>query len=362
MADMAESSTIPYKNDKPVVLRVKRKAFQSPVEALWLEINERPVKRPLLDFENLSISDSSSKVEELKIKKVFVQHVETLSSLEVPLNVLQSFAQPESVKAVESDASSEEKRRFFKTENKQDMLLLKSKQKQEVLAKNARFEQIWNSRKGKKEAMHDEPLHEMCHLYDIVRVDDEETAINVQKLEEEELEDQRLMSSFLPLLREFIPSAAEEIETDIQDFVSKQVSKDDYVYDLYAVKDEIDIPQEDASNPFPLVQVDDDDGFYDGLDGSEYASDDSNAENNPLNEYPDEESSADDEEVESKTSTDESEEHESGSNKFSEPEDGGERDWLEDEVPLYGEEIYGNYDGGVYDDDDDEDNRKYTYP
>lgn len=26
-----------------------------------LEINERPVKRPLLDFENLSISDSSSK-------------------------------------------------------------------------------------------------------------------------------------------------------------------------------------------------------------------------------------------------------------------------------------------------------------
>lgn len=34
MADMAESSTIPYKNDKPVVLRVKRKAFQAPVEAL----------------------------------------------------------------------------------------------------------------------------------------------------------------------------------------------------------------------------------------------------------------------------------------------------------------------------------------
>lgn len=30
------------------------------------------------------------------------------------------------------------------------------------------------------------------------------------------------------------------------------VSKDDYVYDLYAVKDEMDIPQEDASNPFPL--------------------------------------------------------------------------------------------------------------
>lgn len=36
------------------------------------------------------------------------------------------------------------------------------------------------------------------------------------------MEDQRLMSSFLPLLREFIPSAAEEIETDIHDFVSKQ--------------------------------------------------------------------------------------------------------------------------------------------
>lgn len=52
-----------------------------------------------------------------------------------------------------------------------------------MLAKKARFEQIWSSRKGKKEAMHDEPLHEMCHLYDIIRVDDEEAAINVQKKE-----------------------------------------------------------------------------------------------------------------------------------------------------------------------------------
>lgn len=94
MADIAESSSTPLKN-KPVIVRVKRKAFHSRLDAFCeflmlallhlsvyfylvgifevfsrliqsfcvagLEINERPLKRPLLDFEKLSISDSSTK-------------------------------------------------------------------------------------------------------------------------------------------------------------------------------------------------------------------------------------------------------------------------------------------------------------
>ena len=34
----------------------------------------------------------------------------------------------------------------------------------------------------------------------------------------EELEDHKLMCSYLPLLREFIPSAAEEIESELQSY------------------------------------------------------------------------------------------------------------------------------------------------
>lgn len=78
-------------------------------------------------------------------------------------------------------------------------------------------------------------------------------------------------------------------------------STDDYVYDYYTVKDEIDMADVDAS-PFPLlvprvslyllsslhsfagianwlcfrVQVDEEDDFYDGPDDTEYETDDSN--------------------------------------------------------------------------------------
>uniref|UniRef100_A0A5B6ZP96 Putative RNA-directed DNA methylation 4 isoform X2 n=1 Tax=Davidia involucrata TaxID=16924 RepID=A0A5B6ZP96_DAVIN len=349
MADVAESSSIPSKNEKPVIVRVKRKAFQSLLEAFWLEINERPLKRPLLDFEKLSISESSRK-EELKTKKVFVRHVETVSSSEVTIDTLRSFV-PNSADTFECEVKHKEQRRTFKTQNKQDHLLVKAKQQQEVLSKNARFEQIWKSRKGKEEAMHDETVHEMCHLYDVVRVDVEETTKVVQEREETELEDHRIMSSYLPLLREFIPSAASEIESDIHDYVSKQASKDDYVYDFYAVKDDISITEEDTSIPFPLVQVDDDDGFYDGLVESEFESDDSNAEDNPVNDYPDQETSdqetsEDEEEVESRTSNDESElDRASPSNKSPEHEDLAQQDWSEDSELLYEDEIYSEDDG-----------------
>lgn len=39
------------------------------------------------------------------------------------------------------------------------------------------------------------------------------------------LEDQSMLSSYLPLLREFIPSAAEEIESDINANMMKQDCK-----------------------------------------------------------------------------------------------------------------------------------------
>lgn len=286
-----ESSSAPPKptNDKPVIVRVKRKASRPPLEAFWLEINERPLKRPLLDFEKLSIS-SSSGIEELKARKFFVQHVETVTTSEANIDIVQSFV-PSFTDVLDGKTKSEERRLAFKKDNRHDQNLSKARQQQEVLAKNARFEQIWRSRKGHKDELHHKELREMCHFYDVVRVDVEEKSNEVQR--DMSLEDQRLLSSYLPMLREFLPGAAAEIEFDMCAYLSKQ---DDYVYDYYAVNDDMNV-DEDVSSPFPLVQVDDEE-FYDGPDESEYDSEDSNAEDNPRNEYPDEISDEQEEEEE----------------------------------------------------------------
>lgn len=54
----------------------------------------------------------------------------------------------------------------------------------QVLAKNARFEQIWRSRKGDKEAVENESLRGMYQFYDVIRVDDDEISSGeVQKQE-----------------------------------------------------------------------------------------------------------------------------------------------------------------------------------
>jgi hypothetical protein len=58
------------------------------------------------------------------------------------------------------------------------------------LGRNARFAQIWKSRKGEKNEA-DESLREICHLYDAVQVDTDE-----EKLPEEP--GQVLLSSNLP--------------------------------------------------------------------------------------------------------------------------------------------------------------------
>ncbi|KAK9291210.1 hypothetical protein L1049_009398 [Liquidambar formosana] len=374
MADIGEgSSALRTKstNEKPVIVRVKRKASHSRLEAFWLEISERALKRPLLDFEKLSISNSSRK-DELKAKKVLVRHVETVTSSEATFEILQSFVEPNSAEASEYNTKSEERRRTFKKENqKQDQLLSKARQEQEVLAKNARFEQIWRSRKGNKEAMHDKALYEACRLYDVVRVDVEKTSNVVQESRDASLEEHMILRNYLPLLREFIPSAAEEIESDIHSYMSKQgvtATKDEYVYDLYTVKDDMDISDEDASNPFPLVHVDDDDEFYDGPAESEYDSQDSNAEDNPRNDYPDEdEQLSEEEEAGSGDSGNESEELESetASDKSKEPEDLQHHDLSEDADLLHEDYIYGNDDdngdGYGYDDDADDDGEDWRW-
>lgn len=318
MTEVGDSSSTPASSviTKPVIVRVKRKASQSPLEAFWLEISGRPLKRPLLDFEKLSISESSGK-EELKTRRVFMHHVDTVNSTEATIDVLQSVVHCGSDED-SFEAKHREQRHTFKKENIQDQLLSKARQEQEVLAKSARFEQIWKSRRRNKETVRDVPVDEVCRLYDVVRVDDGEMP-GREKREEMSVEDQEALSKILPLMREFIPVAAEEIESDMRSYVSGQdlsEKKDEYMYDLYTVAEDID--EADNSHQFPLVHVDDDDDFYDGPEHSDYETDDSNDENHPFNDYPDEMPSEDDEE--SKTSGRESEE-ESESDSEDESED-----------------------------------------
>ncbi|CAI0393525.1 unnamed protein product [Linum tenue] len=301
MANVGESSSPPpMSNDgvKPVVVRVKRKLHQSILDAFWLEINERPSKRATLDLAKLSLGDSANgNGEESKTRKVLVQHVETISTSESTVRVVKSFV-PNSVDVVEAKTTTEDRKRTFKSVNKQEQILLKSRQSQEQIAKSARFQQIWSSRKETEEEVHD-----MCHFYDVIRIDAESS----QEKQKEALsvEDQKLLSSYLPFLKELIPDAAGEIEAEISASTSQE---DEYVYDYYTVNDTMDIEHEDTPFPFPLVQVEDED-FYDGPDdGSECDSEDSNgivdsysftplarSENHPFNEYPDESSEAEDE-------------------------------------------------------------------
>uniref|UniRef100_A0A2N9FKK8 Uncharacterized protein n=1 Tax=Fagus sylvatica TaxID=28930 RepID=A0A2N9FKK8_FAGSY len=63
--------------------------------------------------------------------------------------------------------------------------------------------------------MYNKEIGEMCRFYDVVRVDVEERSKEEQLQEDMSSEDQMLLSKFLPLLREFIPSAASEIESDL---------------------------------------------------------------------------------------------------------------------------------------------------
>ncbi|KAI3908677.1 hypothetical protein MKW92_013767, partial [Papaver armeniacum] len=272
MADTEGESSNSSSSSKPLIVRVKRKSSQSPLEALWLEINERPLKRPLVDFDKLSITTDSSITEVVERKKVLVKHVETVASSKDSIQVLQSIVVPNSDDAVDFKTKVEERRQTFKQENKTDKLLLRAREKHEDMAKNARFEQIWKRRKGKG-------IHEMCNIYDVVRVDEEEEVPKkVEQTEDMSLEDSQILCNFLPLLREYLPEVASEIQSDMYSYINNGGAlMDEYVYDLYAVKDEMNTAEEeDGLDAYPLVQVGEDDDYYDGPQESEWDTSDSN--------------------------------------------------------------------------------------
>ncbi|XP_042373458.1 proline-rich receptor-like protein kinase PERK9 isoform X3 [Zingiber officinale] len=78
---------------KPVIVRVKRKASQAKLDSFWLEINERPHKKPFLGLGNLSISNcgTGKVLNELASEKMLVQRLETVGHSQSVKDVLHSF-------------------------------------------------------------------------------------------------------------------------------------------------------------------------------------------------------------------------------------------------------------------------------
>jgi hypothetical protein len=293
-AAVAASTSAAEAREKPVVVRVKRKPSQARPDAFWLEINERPMKKAMLDLSSLSISQPSSSTaqasEEPRVKKLLIQHVETVHHSGAVEDVLHSLLSDVSAKEIKSKTKEWNER--MKKDNKQDQLRSAARQRHENLGRNARFAQIWKSRKGDNNET-DETLREMCHLYDAVQVDSDGEKHSAEP-EMTSFEENAILCNFLPLIREHLPSAAEEIESDI---ISLAHSEDSDVYDIYTVKEVDDADMEETSAAsYPLLQVDDEDGECYNDDEYPYDTDDSNAEDNPLYDYPEEVESSEDEE------------------------------------------------------------------
>ncbi|EOA13583.1 hypothetical protein CARUB_v10026649mg [Capsella rubella] len=361
MDTVGESSST-QKNEvgeKPVIVRVKRKVGQSLLDAFWLEINERPLKRPTLDLSKLSISDSgergSSVSEEVKPKKVLVRHLETVTESETTADIIHSFFESDLNEKSCSKEKFEERKISFKKDNRKEQRLTKAVQQQQIAAGNARFEQIWRSRKGNKEGIHDR-----CHFYDVVRIDAEEKRDNAQEVTS--LEDQKMLASFLPLLRECIPTAAEEIEADIH-----STRTEEYVYDYYAVNEEMDISEDSSKIQFPLVIVEDEEDYCDGPDESDYDSDDSNAEEHPKNDYPEEISEDEEEEEEEDDEDDDDDDDETEKEKSDASDESDDEETSERHVKrVLGDDEFDDYaedvDGYRHIDSDEEfESTKWSY-
>eukprot|EP00249_Psilotum_nudum_P023710 c28959_g1_i1 orf=534-1700(+) len=280
---------------KPLVVRIKRKRMHAPVESVWLEVTDRPAKRQELSLARLSLDDNTGvgAVPEVKTTRMLFHHLETFTSLGV-----KEASQVNSILKKARDRRSMQERWKEWRQNlkinmvKQGLLLATAREAHQSVSGAARFEQVWRRRRGFEKEYKDDTMCELFHLYDVVRVDNEEevaesSSRRQQAKREVEVSEGQILCNYLPLLREYLPSAASEIEEDLS---SQRDDEDGYVYDVYALEEGATECEGDKTD-YPIIQVKDDDDFYWGDSGeSEYDSEDSNCENNPQNEYPEEES------------------------------------------------------------------------
>lgn len=271
---------------RPMMVRIKRKRLQPPIEALWLEVSERPSKRLEAELLAFSLNDSdttsSDKAVESKPSMLLFHHVDTVTSF----GSEETTRVDSLLRKFHNDSDKDRHRSWVKS--KHGKPLTTSREKHQELASKARFEQVWRSRKG---ATKQDNLSELFHLYDIVRVDLDANLLEKHE-REAELAENRLLQDFLPLFKEYLPSVAAEVESSTTtSFVVKE--QDDYVYDVYALREgAVGGEAERDILDYPMIQViDDEQSGWGSSEESEYDSEDSNAENNPINDYPEEDGS-----------------------------------------------------------------------
>ncbi|MCO5577341.1 hypothetical protein L7F22_031170 [Adiantum nelumboides] len=270
---------------KPLMVRIKRKRLQLPIESIWLEVSERPTKRLEAEFLSFSLNNSdiqgSDAAAESKSSRLLFHHVDTVT-----------FFGKEETTRVNSllreihDEPRKEKHRICPKSKHGKLLTSTSREKHQEVSRKARFEQVWRSRKG---ITKQDNLSKLFHLYDIVRVDLEADILDKQEREAEN----RLLQEFLPLFKEYLPSVATEVESSTASCTTKE--EDDYVYDVYALGDKANGGDVDISD-YPMIQVvDDEDYMWGASSESQYDSEDSNDENNPLNDYPEDKDDSEEE-------------------------------------------------------------------
>ncbi|CAK9265044.1 unnamed protein product [Sphagnum jensenii] len=303
----ADGGTLQQQAEKPRLVRVKRAREQAPIDTLWLEVSERPSKRHEPDIGTLTLSSKephlSLAIEDVS-KKLLFRRVETISpsgEKGVPLyESLLVIPPPPDTKAC------------MQQETHEIPLLIVLCNLWEILqavAKAARFEQVWRSRRGGERVAADDAhmdgMHDFFHLYDLVRIDVEaeaakKAASQEQAKREAAMAENSFMASYLPLLHECLPEVAADVEAQIASSLDSLHTKEDYVYDVYAMEDTNEPEVDEEDEDYPTVQILETEGYdWREPNDSDYDSEDSNAENNPLHDYPEEEDFGDPSEEES---------------------------------------------------------------
>uniref|UniRef100_A0A0E0MIU2 Uncharacterized protein n=1 Tax=Oryza punctata TaxID=4537 RepID=A0A0E0MIU2_ORYPU len=196
--------------------------------------------------------------EEPRVKKLLVQHIETVHHSEAVQDVLHSL--------LHSDLDAKEiksKTKEWNNRTKQD----------KDLGRNARFAQIWRSRKGDRNEV-DESLREICHLYDAVQVDSGE---------EKHPAEPRQRLQFYAIFFHLYGNTCHQLLKKLNQILFRWHHQKIQMFMTYILSRRwimIQKMEGTSSASYPLLQVDDDDDPYD--------TDDSNAEDNPLYDYPEE--------------------------------------------------------------------------
>jgi hypothetical protein len=85
------------------------------------------------------------------------------------------------------------------------------------------------------------------------------------------------MASYLPLLRECLPEVAADVEAQIASSLDSLHTKEDYVYDVYAMEDTNEPEVDEEDEDYPTVQILETEGYdWRELNDSDYDSEDSN--------------------------------------------------------------------------------------